>query len=50
VFTWRKVAMLNDLSVSRRPPRGLLGDLVVKGDPLRPVFPGCRSRGLPAWD
>ncbi|KAA0932224.1 FtsK/SpoIIIE domain-containing protein [Streptomyces apricus] len=39
LFTWRKVAMLNDLSVSRRPPRGLLGDLVVKGDPLRPVAP-----------
>ncbi|MGW6012838.1 FtsK/SpoIIIE domain-containing protein [Streptomyces sp. NPDC055210] len=39
LFTWRKVALLNDLSVSRRPPRGLLGDLVVKGDPLRPVAP-----------
>ncbi|MFD9331803.1 FtsK/SpoIIIE domain-containing protein [Streptomyces sp. NPDC060065] len=39
LFTWRKVAILNDLSVSRRPPRGLLGDLVVKGDPLRPVTP-----------
>ncbi|MFI1729206.1 FtsK/SpoIIIE domain-containing protein [Streptomyces acidicola] len=39
VFTWRKVAMLNDLAVSRRPPRGLLGDVVVKGDPLRPVAP-----------
>ncbi|MDR3080721.1 MAG: cell division protein FtsK [Streptomyces sp.] len=39
VLTWRKVAMLNDLAVSRRPPRGLLGDLVVKGDPLRPVAP-----------
>lgn len=39
IFTWRKVAMLNDLSVSRRPPRGLVGDLVVKGDPLRPVAP-----------
>ncbi|MFF3468440.1 FtsK/SpoIIIE domain-containing protein [Streptomyces sp. NPDC002619] len=37
--TWRKVAVLNDLVVSRRPPRGLLGDLVVKGDPLRPVAP-----------
>ena len=37
--TWRKVAVLNDLAVSRRPPRGLLGDLVVKGDPLRPVVP-----------
>ncbi|MFF4402161.1 FtsK/SpoIIIE domain-containing protein [Streptomyces sp. NPDC001480] len=39
MFTWRKVAMLNDLAVSHRPPRGLLGDLVVKGDPLRPVAP-----------
>lgn len=39
VFTWRKIAMLTDLAVSRRPPRGLLGDLVVKGDPLRPVAP-----------
>lgn len=37
--TWRKVAMLNDLAVSRRPPRGLLGDVIVKGDPLRPVAP-----------
>ncbi|MEU6068523.1 FtsK/SpoIIIE domain-containing protein [Streptomyces sp. NPDC047082] len=37
--TWRKVALLNDLAVSHRPPRGLLGDLVVKGDPLRPVTP-----------
>ncbi|MEU1007052.1 FtsK/SpoIIIE domain-containing protein [Streptomyces sp. NPDC005890] len=39
VFTWRKVAQLNDLAVSKRPSRGLLGDLVVKGDPLRPVAP-----------
>lgn len=39
LFTWRRVAMLNDLAVSRRPPRGLLGDLAVKGDPLRPVAP-----------
>ncbi|MGW3105982.1 FtsK/SpoIIIE domain-containing protein [Streptomyces sp. NPDC001100] len=37
--TWRKAAVLNDLAVSRRPPRGLLGDLVVKGDPLRPTAP-----------
>ncbi|WP_371549221.1 FtsK/SpoIIIE domain-containing protein [Streptomyces sp. NBC_00554] len=53
LFTWRKVAMLNDLSVSRRPPRGLLGDLVVKGDPLRPVtprisFPRATRLGLTA--
>ncbi|MFD8223405.1 FtsK/SpoIIIE domain-containing protein [Streptomyces massasporeus] len=39
VVTWRRVAMLNDLAVSRRPSRGLLGDLMVKGDPLRPVAP-----------
>ncbi|MFC8387543.1 FtsK/SpoIIIE domain-containing protein [Streptomyces sp. NPDC057238] len=39
VLTWRKVAMLNDLAVTRRPPRGLLGDLVVKGDPVRPIAP-----------
>ncbi|MGI5515765.1 FtsK/SpoIIIE domain-containing protein [Streptomyces sp. CA-106131] len=51
--TWRKVAMLNDLVVSRRQPRGLLGDLVVKGDPLRPVpprisFPRATRMGLTA--
>ncbi|CAM5314702.1 MULTISPECIES: FtsK/SpoIIIE domain-containing protein [Streptomyces] len=39
LFTWRKVAQLSDLAVSKLPPRGLLGDLVVKGDPLRPVAP-----------
>ncbi|MET9645577.1 FtsK/SpoIIIE domain-containing protein [Streptomyces syringium] len=37
--TWRKIAHLNDLSVSRRPARGLVGDLVVKGQALRPVAP-----------
>jgi S-DNA-T family DNA segregation ATPase FtsK/SpoIIIE len=37
--TWRRVTVLNDLAVSRRPARGLLGDLVVKGDPLRPATP-----------
>ncbi|WP_329523885.1 FtsK/SpoIIIE domain-containing protein [Streptomyces jietaisiensis] len=39
ILTWRKVAVLNDLAVSRRPPRGLLGDLMVKGDPVRPIAP-----------
>lgn len=39
LFTWRRVAVLNDLAVSRRPSRGLLGELVVKGEPLRPVAP-----------
>ncbi|WP_406270550.1 FtsK/SpoIIIE domain-containing protein [Streptomyces sp. NBC_00191] len=53
LFTWRRVAMLNDLAVSRRPPRGLLGDVVVKGDPLRPVaprisFPRATRMGLTA--
>ncbi|MEV4501609.1 FtsK/SpoIIIE domain-containing protein [Streptomyces klenkii] len=39
VRTWRKVAILTDLTVSPRPARGLLGDLVVKGEALRPVAP-----------
>lgn len=42
--TWRKVALLNDLSVSHRPGRALLGGLVVKGDPLKPIPPRL---GLP---
>ncbi|MEU4213059.1 FtsK/SpoIIIE domain-containing protein [Streptomyces sp. NPDC026206] len=39
VRTWRKVAILNDLAVSPRPSRSLLGDLMVKGEALRPVAP-----------
>ncbi|GCB48562.1 FtsK/SpoIIIE domain-containing protein [Streptomyces sp. NL15-2K] len=39
LFTWRRVAMLNDLSVSRLPARTLVGHLLVKGDPVRPVAP-----------
>ncbi|MEW2388459.1 FtsK/SpoIIIE domain-containing protein [Streptomyces venezuelae] len=39
LWTWRKVALLNDLAITRRPPRGLVGDLIVKGDPLRPHAP-----------
>ncbi|MBT2387467.1 FtsK/SpoIIIE domain-containing protein [Streptomyces sp. ISL-11] len=39
VRTWRKVAQLNDLAVSPRPSRGLVGDLVVKGEALRPIAP-----------
>ncbi|WP_435242746.1 FtsK/SpoIIIE domain-containing protein [Streptomyces cucumeris] len=41
VFTWRKVAHLNDLTVSHKPNRLLLGDLAVKGDPLRTKAPRC---------
>ncbi|MEU5187208.1 FtsK/SpoIIIE domain-containing protein [Streptomyces klenkii] len=39
VRTWRKVAVLNDLAVSPRPARGLIGDLIVKGEALRLVAP-----------
>ncbi|MFJ4205766.1 FtsK/SpoIIIE domain-containing protein [Streptomyces sviceus] len=39
LFTWRRVALLNDLSVSRLPARTLVGHLLVKGDPVRPVAP-----------
>lgn len=47
VFTWSKVAYLNGLTVSRKPTRRVLGDLAVKGDPLRPVPPGSRSPAPP---
>ncbi|MHA7962422.1 FtsK/SpoIIIE domain-containing protein [Streptomyces sp. L500] len=39
IRTWSKVAQLNDLTVSRRPPRSLLGDLIVRGEALRPAPP-----------
>ncbi|MYU12967.1 cell division protein FtsK [Streptomyces sp. SID8361] len=41
MVTWRKVAHLNDLTVSHQPNRRLLGDLAVKGDPLRTHAPRC---------
>ncbi|GHJ30439.1 conjugal transfer protein TraS [Streptomyces hygroscopicus subsp. sporocinereus] len=41
MVTWRKVAHLNDLTVSHQPNRRLLGDLAVKGDPLRTQAPRC---------
>ncbi|MEU1519577.1 hypothetical protein ABZ490_46960, partial [Streptomyces sp. NPDC005811] len=41
VSTWRRVAVLNDLAVSRLPARTLVGHLLVKGDPVRPVAPRC---------
>ncbi|MFJ6658588.1 FtsK/SpoIIIE domain-containing protein [Streptomyces sp. NPDC091377] len=51
VFTWRRVAVLNDLAVSRLPARTLIGHLLVKGDPVRPVaprmsFPSATRLGL----
>ncbi|QUC63684.1 cell division protein FtsK [Streptomyces sp. A2-16] len=39
LFTWRRVALLNDLSVSRLPSRTVVGHLLVKDDPVRPVAP-----------
>ncbi|MDH2391917.1 FtsK/SpoIIIE domain-containing protein [Streptomyces sp. HNM0663] len=51
LWTWRRVTTLNDLAVSRRPPRGLVGDAIVKGEALRPVpprasFPKATRTGL----
>ncbi|MFE2182218.1 FtsK/SpoIIIE domain-containing protein [Streptomyces sp. NPDC059455] len=41
MVTWRKVAQLNDLTVSHKPNRRLLGGLVVKGQPLHLKVPRC---------
>lgn len=41
---WRKLCQVADLSVPRKPPRMLVGDLLVKGTALRPVPPRL---GLP---
>ncbi|MFW6724878.1 FtsK/SpoIIIE domain-containing protein [Streptomyces sp. MAR4 CNY-716] len=51
LVTWRRVAIHTDLAVSHRPPRGLLGDLIVKGEALRPApprisFPRATRLGL----
>lgn len=51
LVTWRRVSILTDLAVSHRPPRGLLGDLIVKGEALRPApprisFPRATRLGL----
>ncbi|NLU76146.1 cell division protein FtsK [Streptomyces sp. HNM0575] len=39
VFTWRKVALINDLSVSYGSSRRAFGDMAVKGVPLRRQTP-----------
>ncbi|WP_405891406.1 FtsK/SpoIIIE domain-containing protein [Streptomyces sp. NBC_01527] len=39
VSTWSKVAYVNGLTVSPKPTRRVLGDLAVKGEPLRPRAP-----------
>nr|WP_286160158.1 FtsK/SpoIIIE domain-containing protein [Streptomyces yunnanensis] len=38
-FTWRRVAYLNGLTVSHKPNRRVLGDLEIKGEPLRTRTP-----------
>ncbi|MFE3772305.1 FtsK/SpoIIIE domain-containing protein [Streptomyces sp. NPDC059122] len=38
-FTWRRVAYLSGLTVSHKPNRRVLGDLEVKGEPLRTRTP-----------
>ncbi|MEZ0095832.1 FtsK/SpoIIIE domain-containing protein [Streptacidiphilus sp. EB129] len=45
-WTWRRVTDLQDLSVSKRPALGLLGDMVVRGRALRLIPPRI---GLPHW-
>ncbi|MFE3503793.1 FtsK/SpoIIIE domain-containing protein [Kitasatospora sp. NPDC059160] len=37
--TWRRLTTNLGLAVAKRPGRALLGDLVVRGDPLKPVPP-----------
>ncbi|MFI9081153.1 FtsK/SpoIIIE domain-containing protein [Streptomyces sioyaensis] len=53
VFTWRRVAYLNGLTVSHKPNRRVLGDLEVRGEPLRTrtprlSFPRATPYGLEA--
>ncbi|MGW6917865.1 FtsK/SpoIIIE domain-containing protein [Kitasatospora sp. NPDC054939] len=38
-LTWRRLTTNVGLAVAKRPGRALLGDMVVRGDPLRPVPP-----------
>ncbi|MFI6443545.1 FtsK/SpoIIIE domain-containing protein [Kitasatospora sp. NPDC050543] len=45
-FTWRRLTTATGLAVPRRPARALLGDMVVKGDPLKPVPPRLRMPRL----
>ncbi|MFF3245771.1 FtsK/SpoIIIE domain-containing protein [Streptomyces sp. NPDC002870] len=39
LFTWRRVAEINGLTVARKPARRVFGDLEVRGEPLRPITP-----------
>ncbi|MGC0316230.1 FtsK/SpoIIIE domain-containing protein [Kitasatospora acidiphila] len=46
VWTWRRLADLQGLSVARRPPLALVGGVVLRGRALRPVKP---RMGFPRW-
>jgi S-DNA-T family DNA segregation ATPase FtsK/SpoIIIE len=37
--TWRRLTVLADLAVPRRPGRLLLAGMIVKGDPIKPIPP-----------
>ncbi|WP_329019168.1 FtsK/SpoIIIE domain-containing protein [Streptomyces sp. NBC_00690] len=49
--TWRRLTVLTGLAVSKHPPRGLLTDLLIKSESLRPIpprisFPRATRLGL----
>ncbi|MER5638729.1 FtsK/SpoIIIE domain-containing protein [Kitasatospora sp. NPDC002227] len=39
LFTWRRLTTVTGLAIPRRPPRAILGEMTVSGDPLKPVPP-----------
>lgn len=41
MLTWRKVAYVNDLTVSHKPNHHIVGGLAVRGEPLRTLTPRC---------
>ncbi|WP_235469000.1 FtsK/SpoIIIE domain-containing protein [Streptomyces platensis] len=38
-WRWKQVCQINDLSISRKPTRAVVGDLAVNGTALKPVAP-----------
>ncbi|MFF3072457.1 FtsK/SpoIIIE domain-containing protein [Kitasatospora sp. NPDC057936] len=46
VWTWRRLADLQGLSVPKRPAMALLGNVVVQGRALKPIKP---RMGMPRW-
>ncbi|MFJ9855555.1 FtsK/SpoIIIE domain-containing protein [Streptomyces sp. NPDC101150] len=43
-WRWKQVCLINDLSISRKPTRAMVGDLAVRGTALRAIAP---TLGLP---